>query len=51
MELVAYYQAGLEEDKDTYNQLASQELVHILESLKKVAISNEAHPVNIKWNC
>lgn len=48
---MAYYQAGLEEDKDTYNQLASQELVHILESLKKVAISNEAHPVNIKWNC
>lgn len=48
---MAYYQVGLDQDKDTYDQLASQELVQILESLKKAAISNEAHPVNIKWNC
>lgn len=48
---MAYFQAGIDQDKSTYDQLASQELVRILESLKKVAISNEAHPVNIKWNC
>lgn len=48
---MAYFQVGINQDKSTYDQLASQELAHILESLKKVAISNEAHPVNIKWNC
>lgn len=48
---MAYHQAGLKEEQEVYNQIASKELMNIYESLKDVAIENEPHPVKIKWNC
>ena len=47
----AYSTLGLEASKEAYDLLAAQELKFALSDLKKHCVTNEAHPVKIKWNC
>lgn len=47
----AYNKVGYEESKETYDELAVEEMRKILESLKNIAIENEEKPVKVKWNC
>lgn len=47
----AYHSAGLEETADTYDELASEELMRILDSLKAAAVPEEKNPVKISWGC
>lgn len=47
----AYDTAGLSAEKSLYDSLAHEELQRILDSLQKVAVENEPHPVKVNWNC
>ncbi|MFR7591738.1 MAG: putative immunity protein [Longibaculum sp.] len=46
----AYHQAGLLETRETYDQLALQELQNALHSLQQYA-KDKPHPIHIKWHC
>ena len=47
----AYDNAGLEEERDVYDALASAELKRALASLEATAVAGEPNPVKIKWSC
>ncbi|MBM6859696.1 hypothetical protein H9X78_04195 [Clostridium saudiense] len=48
---MVYNQVGLKEKVETYDSLAADEFIKILESLKIVAVDKEENPVNVNWNC
>ncbi|MDU2671403.1 MAG: hypothetical protein E7C49_05255 [Clostridium sp.] len=48
---IVYNQVGLKEKIETYDELAANEFVKVLESLQEVAVENEVNPVKISWNC
>lgn len=48
---IIYDKIGLLESKETYDSLAREEFNKILESLKLVAVINEADPIRVNWNC
>ncbi|SCK04608.1 Uncharacterised protein [uncultured Clostridium sp.] len=48
---IVYNQVGVKEKVETYDKLAVNEFVKVLESLQEVAIKNEVNPVKISWNC
>ena len=51
MAAIVYNQVGLKEKIETYDELAANEFVKVLESLQEVAVENEVNPVKISWNC
>lgn len=48
---VAYSQAGISAECQIYNEIATQEFIEALESLKKLSVKDEQNPVKINWNC
>lgn len=48
---IVYNQVGVKEKVETYDKLAVNEFVKVLESLQEVAIKNEVNPVKVSWNC
>lgn len=48
---IVYNQVGVKEKVETYDKLAINEFVKVLESLQEVAIKNEVNPVKVSWNC
>lgn len=47
----AYDTAGLEEQPEVYDALATKEMLKALEDLQEKAVENEPKPAKIKWNC
>lgn len=48
---IVYNKVGVKEKVETYDKLAVNEFVKVLESLQEVAIKNEVNPVKVSWNC
>lgn len=48
---IIYEKVGLFEKTETYDELARNEFVKILESFKGISIENEKNPAKINWNC
>lgn len=48
---VAYHEAGVHAEQIVYDTYGRKEFLKAFKSLRQVAIEDEAHPVNIKWNC
>ena len=47
----AYSRAGLAQTAEVYSRLASEQFKRALDSLRRVCISDEQHPVKINWDC
>lgn len=48
---VLYDRLGICEPQEVYDTLAVAEFEKMLESLKKISVSNEKNPAKIKWGC
>ena len=48
---VAYREAGLDADAQTYDALAEREFQAALQSLRDAAVPDEPHPARLKWGC
>lgn len=48
---IVYDRDGINEGADFYDEMASQEFVKILDSLKAVAVADEKNPAKINWGC
>lgn len=49
--VMAYNQAGLNEEKEVYDRLADAEFKKVLGTLEQAAVADEPNPVKVKWNC
>ncbi len=47
----AYDEAGLDQPAARYDELALLEWTRAYDSLRAAAVTDEPHPVKIKWNC
>lgn len=48
---VAYEKLGLEATDEEYQKIAREEVLKMIEALKKIAVKNEPNKAKINWHC
>jgi hypothetical protein len=48
---IAYNKLGTEATTEEYDAIAREEVIKMIEDLKKVAVKDERNKAKIKWNC